>query len=417
MKKHLSILAAVVLLAGCGESTPDSQKAMAVSDGQTIQRPGYEGSDYPDAAPLKETPDPQVAQVGGKPVIEACNLLSLNDLKDFGIRVGSRPDPNIVNFERVYLVGDGTGPLKNSFPSYSKADGEALNKCTYALESKDGTLQETLAVAVSQPAYVPDTAEAAAAFAGAPAGITLGPVHLYSKRRPVPEPDASGQATVILGDTIASFDFDLKGNGSAGKLQDIAKRVMQNLEKQTNAPAGPSTVDYSSPVFPKPVAQPCPLLTAGVVSPAIGADVSPLVSEMPGTAVGDIVFPKDPQQRNYVQLECERGTGEDDPLSRKALSLTATSFLSDDAAKEYVDNTAGAHGGQAPSAAIGDESRIMTDTMSVKTQGVLIFRKGRFAFELYLDDHDAHPNGISLAEANTLLVPAGQKIAQAFQGV
>ncbi|MEV6901385.1 hypothetical protein [Amycolatopsis sp. NPDC051372] len=152
------------------------------------------------------------------------------------------------------------------------------------------------------------------------------------------------------------------------------------------------------------------------MSPAIGTDASPLVSEVPGTAVGVIAFPHDPQPRNYVQLECERGTGEDDPLSRKALSLTATSFLTEDAAKGYVDNTAGAHGGQAPSAAIGDESRIMTDTMSVRTQGVLIFRKGRFAFELYLVDHDGHPIGSTLAEANSLLVPAGQKIALAFQG-
>ncbi|WIX79853.1 hypothetical protein QRX50_03365 [Amycolatopsis carbonis] len=52
----------------------------------------------------------------------------------------------------------------------------------------------------------------------------------------------------------------------------------------------------------------------------------------------------------------------------------------------------------------------------MRTRGVLIFRKGRFAFELYLADHDGHPNGSTLAEANSLLVPAGQKIAQAFQG-
>ncbi|WP_255638652.1 hypothetical protein [Amycolatopsis sp. DSM 110486] len=30
--------------------------------------------------------------------------------------------------------------------------------------------------------------------------------------------------------------------------------------------------------------------------------------------------------------------------------------------------------------------------------------------------HDGHPNGSTLAEANSLLVPAGQKIAQGFQG-
>ncbi|WIX79855.1 hypothetical protein QRX50_03375 [Amycolatopsis carbonis] len=32
-------MAAVLPLAGCGESTPDSQKAMAVADGQTRSGP------------------------------------------------------------------------------------------------------------------------------------------------------------------------------------------------------------------------------------------------------------------------------------------------------------------------------------------------------------------------------------------
>ncbi|MEV6901386.1 hypothetical protein [Amycolatopsis sp. NPDC051372] len=137
-------------------------------------------------------------------MIEACNLLSLNDLKDLGIKVGSRPDPNVVNFERTYLVGDGKGPLETSFGTYSKADGLAVDKCAYALEPKDGTLQESLAVAVSQPAYVSGTAETAAAFVGAPASITLGQV---------------------------------QGDGSAGKLQDIAKRVMQtSRSRRTRRP-------------------------------------------------------------------------------------------------------------------------------------------------------------------------------------
>ncbi|MET7995649.1 hypothetical protein ABZU76_32625 [Amycolatopsis sp. NPDC005232] len=58
----------------------------------------------------------------------------------------------------------------------------------------------------------------------------------------------------------------------------------------------------------------------------------------------------------------------------------------------------------------------MTDTMSVSTQGVLIFRKGRFAFELYLVDHDGHPNGSTLAEANSLLVPPARRLPRVFRG-
>ncbi|QRP45264.1 hypothetical protein [Amycolatopsis sp. FDAARGOS 1241] len=350
-------------------------------------------------------------------MIEACNLLSWTDLTSLGVKVDPRPDPNVVTFQRSYLVGDGPGPLKTSAITYSQAGGLALDKFNYSLRSADGTLQETLAVAVSQPAYVPSAAGAAAAYDGVHPSITLGSVRLFSKRRDVPEPDASGEAAVVLGDTVASFDFDLKGPGNAGQLQAIAKRVMQNLQAQTRHPAGPSTIDYSSPVFPQPVAQPCPLLTPDVVTPPIGADASPLVSELPGTSVGDVVFPHETQPYNYVALECERGTGQDDELSRKALALRVTSFLSEDGAKKYVENIAGAHGGQAPAAQVGDESKIMTDTLSVKTRGVLIFRKGRFAFELQLADHDGHPNGLALGEATSALLPAGQQIAQSFRGV
>lgn len=415
LKTGVWLLAVSALVAGCAPATPKAQHALPIGDGQTTTRPGYEGATDPDPAPIKEKPNPQGVQLAGKPVIEACNLLSWNDLTALGVQVDSRPDPNIVTFQRTYLVGDGSGPLDASTNTYSRADGLALNKCTYALRAKGGTL-ETLSVAVSQPTYVPSATGAAAAYDGVQPSLSVGAVRLFSQRRSVPEPDASGEAAVVLGDTVASFDFNLKGSGNAGKLQDIAKRVAQNLQTQTDHPAGPSTIGYSSPVFPEPVAQPCPLLTPDVVSPAIGADASPLVAEMPATAVGDLMFPHDPQQHNYVAIECERGTGEDDELSRKALDLRVTSFLSDQGAREYVEDTAGAHGGQAASAPIGDESKIMTDPMSVKTHGVLIFRKGRFAFELELADHDGHPDGLTLDEANTLLVPAGQKIAQSFRG-
>ncbi|GAA1976193.1 hypothetical protein [Amycolatopsis minnesotensis] len=391
------------------DSGQGEQRQQGSGDGQTVQRPGYaDSSSVADAAPLKEQPNPQAVNHGGQPVVQACALLSLDDLTALGIRVDARPDPNVVNFQRIYLAADGIGPVKAGSQNFSHAGTLALNKCNYGLLGPDGGTNDTLAVAVSQPGYIPG---AGTGFDKYPAKQNMGSVKVYSQRRPAGNPaDATGEAILVLGKTVVSVDFSLTAGGYAPQLQDLAARIAKNLETQAAAPAGPSTITYDSPVFPEQALQPCPLLTPDAVGPATGAEVSPLVAEMPGTAIGAVRFPHDEQAYNYVQLECERGTGTDDALSRKGLSLEVTSYLSEDGAKKYVENTAGAHGGQPAAAPVGDESQIMTDTMSVKTEGALIFRKGRFAFELYLADHDGHPNGITVAEANASLVPAAQKI-------
>jgi hypothetical protein len=379
-------------------------------DGQTVQRPGYQDdSSVADAAPVKEQPTPRVNYKSG-PVIQACNLLSLADLAALGVRVDARPDPNVVNFQREYLAADGTGPLTTNSQNFSHAGTLALNKCNYGLLGPDGGTNDYLAVAVSQPNYIPG---AGTGFDKYPAQQTVGSVKAYTQRRPGGNTaDASGESIMVLGKNVVSFDFTLTAGGYAPKLHVLAVRVAENLEKQAAAPTGPSTIGYQSPVFPKQVLQPCPLLTPAAVGSAIGAKVSPLVAEMPGTAIGAVRFPNVDQTYNYGRLECERGTGTDDPLSRKGLSLTVTSYLSDDGAKKHVENTAGAHGGRPAAAPVGDESQIMTDASSVASNGVLIFRKGRFVFELQLADHDGHPNGITVEEANASLVPAAQNILQ-----
>lgn len=147
-------VATLLLVTSCsGMSGSDSENAKDPNgDGQTVQRPGYANSQYPDPAPIKEKPNPQAVQIGGKPVIQACNLLTIGDLVALGIRAESRPDPNGATFERRYLVGDGSGPLRSSENTYAKALTSGVNHCVYSLEDNQGNqTQERLAVAVSQP--------------------------------------------------------------------------------------------------------------------------------------------------------------------------------------------------------------------------------------------------------------------------
>jgi len=51
---------------------------------------------------------------------------------------------------------------------------------------------------------------------------------------------------------------------------------------------------------------------------------------------------------------------------------------------------------------------------SVATAGVLLIRKGRFVIELRAEDPDHGDKGLTLAEAQALLVPAGQQVLKNF---
>ncbi|SFQ38888.1 hypothetical protein [Amycolatopsis rubida] len=403
--------ATLVLVTSCGGmSGSDVENAKDPNgDGQTVQRPGYANSQYPDPAPIKEKANPQAVRIGGKPVVQACNLLTVADLVSLGIRAASRPDPNGATFERRYLVGDGSGPLRSSEITYAKALTSGVNHCVYSLEDNQGNqTQEELAVAVSQPAYVP-TVDTKPYLADAEPSLTVGPVKVFSKRRKTESPsDASGDAVLVLGDTLVDLDFDLKADKSAGKLQDLGKKVAENFAKQVSAPAGANVIGYDSAAFPKSVAQPCPMLTPDAVTPAIGTDASPMVAETPGTAVGDMIMTNS-TKHNYVRIDCERGTGHDNGIDRRALHLTAISFLGEDAAKSYLGSAP--NDGQSAPAQVGDEGQVRSKG---QTHGEVLFRKGRFVFKLYLADHNAAPDGISGADATRLLVPAARKMLSAF---
>lgn len=404
-------VATLVLVTSCsGFSGSDRENAKDPNaDGQTVQRPGYANSQYPDPAPIKEKANPQAVQIGGKPVIQACNLLTIADLVALGIKVESRPDPNGAVFERRYLVSDGSGPLRSSEITYAKAMTSGVNHCGYSLQDDQGNqTYEELAVAVSQPAYVP-TVNTKPYLDDTDPSLTVGPVKIFSKRRKTDSPsDASGDAVLVLGDTLVDFDFQLKADKNAGKLQDLGKKLAENFAKQVSAPAGANVIGYDSAAFPKSVAQPCPMLTPDAVTPAIGTEASPMVAETPATAVGDM-FMTNSTQHNYVQIDCERGTGHDNGIDRRALHLTAISFLSEDAAKSYLGSAP--KDGQSTPAQVGDEGQVRSKG---QTNGEVLFRKGRFVFKLYLADHNAAPNGISGADATRLLVPAAQKMISAF---
>jgi hypothetical protein len=387
-------------------------------DGQTVKRPGHDHDavSVADGAPLKETPNPHAVSYQGKPVVQACNLLTIADLNQLGVYYAANPLPNIVNYQREYIAADGAASLKTSSMGFSTGGSFALNSCSYSFVDATGDYNSnSIGIAVSQPSYVPGAntpiGQAGGHYVKKP---NIGNVQVYSERRSVANPgDAAGDAVIRIGDLTVSITFNLAASGYAGKLDAIATTIANNLQTQAANPTGTAEVTYDSPAFPQSVAQPCKVLTPEVFASAYHTEASPLVVEQPATAVGLVTF-NDPSVHSYVTVSCSRNTGDDDPGARKNLVLQTTSYLSAESAKQNLALTRQLHPSQDTATTIGEDSFIETSAPSVQFTGAVIFRKGRFVFELHVEDERSYPKGLTADQANSVLVPAAQRILRNF---
>jgi hypothetical protein len=383
------VVLAVVAVFGAGvvrylnrTSNEKTASAPTFVDDPTTTRPGYgnEGASVADPMALRWQAGKQAVTYGGAPVIQACNLFTLDDVAANGLLMLAFDQPG--GIDRQSFVDGGTlevAAKSSSLPVRSS------NTCQHSLRGHDH-----VQVDVFQPTYL-DAATLAEVVKSYTPQASIGDVAIYVKDR---SGTSSGKDKVFpdylleKGGVLAHFHgiADKAAATLAPKLPDVLAAIAHNLSREVNAPTGPGTFSYDSPVFPKPVADACAISTPADFAAVHGVPASPVVQQQLATAVSAIEFTDsgaDAKSYNNVETECVRSTGEKDDAKRKHLTILTTSYLDAEGADLDIRTLQGLlnQGVQTPlGRPLGDEAHMVTGDSTIA--GAIVLRKGRFVVRI-----------------------------------
>ena len=376
-------------------------------------REGYDRGKLPtsigDPAPLVAAPVATPVHYAGQPVIQACNLLTLDDLQQAKLLLA----PNSISGpSRHYFDGKGQATLPAASPYGVIPESDETNNCHYLLDDTTG-----ITIGLFQPAY----------SAVLPTVFTQEISKNYQ-----PQPDVNGSKVfanrknttihyymVQNGEVFAQLTFiAVPGDDPNGNAAKVINVVTKNLAAQLAHPTGPAKIIYKSPLVTGPYANSCDLTDNTDFKKIFGIDASPLVQEEFASAIGTIQYKKetgDPTRYNYIRTECTRESVRGDirannsgiSVEQKSLSLRAESYSAAKAAENSYQSSMqrGTKLGNI-SAHIGDEATFVSISRGDPS---LMFRKGRYVITISM----AHTMSAALTAQQMIaaLSPVAQKIA------
>lgn len=289
------VLVAAALAAGCVVSTGGT--AQPLPEPLSFARPGYppNGPSVGDPAALVPEPGGATVTYRGSAVVQACDVVTLDDLTDLGVSLLGGTATAIVT--RDHLDGQGTAP--------PAAEAESLvggpNNCYYVLGPDEA--RGSVDVHVHQPAYgwsLDDDLRGEYVQVG-----ELGPVQLFEPARPM---DGFPQRRL----RYADVDVELTTSRlSAVQQRTLVQTVANRLPGLAAAPPGPGRFAHESPVFPVDHVDACGISRAEDVRALFGVEAGPSVHEGVSPGIGRMSFPGTGLEANYVDHLCRRGTPED----------------------------------------------------------------------------------------------------------
>lgn len=346
---------------------------------KTYQREGFDklAGSIADPAALVGNGYERPISYGGNVVVDACNLLPLDQLNREKVRL--YPNPIASTYERYYISSDGSGETVKKGMALSNE----LNECEYIFNDRN-----SLSMSVWQPAYLEmqylkyELPKYTPAESSQP-GVT----HKIQNK-------AGGTVSHLLqkGDVYAEFSFISAVNKDKAALESLTNKlmpyIMQNFANQVIKPSGVPKYTYDSPTFTKSVAIGCSLINADSFQKIFKVQPSPVVYEKVTSAVGLITGFQDTGDDyfHYIQSECERNTGDSSYRSeRKRVRVVVSSYEDSRGTKAAFNFEKPGDKGAATSRAYGDASYVVTVSHKADP-GTVVVRKGRFLIKLTLAD-------------------------------
>lgn len=424
-RKTLILIIGVVVLIGAiitaiVIASQPSQKDRDNPASVYYDRPGYDrsklSSSISDPAAVVMNPNKIATLYQNQPIIQACNLLTLGDIRNQDILL----KPNSIPTPISRTINDGVGKAAYSQSSSSSlfsalSLGSDINNCSYIL---DGESSLHISINVFQPFTVAPSMIEQEIQSNYTAASAVEGVEVFTKKVLASDEGRGSEYILRKGATSFYLSLDLP-NDKTAKAQTLIATAAKNLANEVAQPTGVSMVTYDSPPFPKSYVRACDLLTRDDIKSLTGQDAAPLAREGIATATGVTQYTNTKDKAYYVNVrnECTRTAATSSPLGLGRagvdVAIATTSYLTDIPAKyelqlQRITNPNNrAH--MEVSEPIGNEAVAYT---SVTGDGHVIFRKGRIVADIAVKKNSFQALGIrSLADVAETLAPTAQAMA------
>jgi hypothetical protein len=394
--------------------TSQSNKQAALPENVQYDRPGYDrsklGTGVADPFAVKFTANNAPEKYQGKSIIQACNLLNTEEIKNQGFLI--RAQPLTIPIARTYYDGVGKAAFDQDISSSSLTGltlGSDVNNCTYVLEGS-GDQVGTISINAFQPFTVPEATLLKEIGENYDAAQSTNGLETF-KKRPSDRDTDNRSEFVILKRGEGGFYTSLKlGSKQSSKEKSILNLIAKNFTEQLKKPTGMSILTYDTPTFTKSYVRACNLITNQDIRSLGERDAGPLVRENIASATGVVTFTNTEDRTPYVYIdnECIRTTvGGGSGLGGMGsgdyqLTVATTSFMSDAAAKHALDFEKRMSKGE--DVQIGDEG---TSFQNVSGQNIK-FKKGRIIVEISLNDISMRTLRITGDQAAQKLIPIAE---------
>jgi hypothetical protein len=357
-------LLVAALVTGCAVTTGGA--ARPAPGPLTVERPGHPPNGPAVGDPLALVSEPGGATVtyGGSAVVQACDLVTLDDLARLGVALLGGIITGAV--ARDHLDGQGRALL----PVGPGSPVGEQNTCYYLLGPDDA--RGSVDVHVHQSGYAAGRTLDDELRYDYLQVAELGPVQVFEPVRPMAEFPARWLRHGDLHVELTTSRL------SPVQQQTLLQTVADRMAGLAADPPGPGRFTYDSPTFPAEHVDACRISRAEDVRALFGLDAGPSVHERLSPGIGRVTLPGPGlMHANYVDHSCRRGTPEGYFSGGSSIDVHTTTFDSQESAAAQFAFLRLFYGGEDTAVPVADGSffsrRKNQDTVMVRS-GLAVVR-------------------------------------------